>query len=49
VDLVVPFAVRIVFPHYLNDLSACGLFLDCLWTDAGSDFRSTFSPGCFPG
>src|SRR5215211_2891879 len=27
---VVPLAIGIVFPHYLNDVSAGGLFLDCL-------------------
>ena len=48
-DLVVPLTIGIVFPDYLYDLSAYRLSLIVLWTDAGSDFRSTFSPGCFPG
>src|SRR5262249_8238281 len=29
-DLVVPLTIGIVFPYYLNDLSACRLFFDCL-------------------
>jgi hypothetical protein len=46
---VVPLAIWIVFPHYLNDLSACRFSLIVFWTASGSDFRSTFSLGCFPG
>jgi hypothetical protein len=34
-DLIVPFAIRIVFPNYLNDISACRLLLDCLLNRCG--------------
>jgi len=44
-DLIVPFAIRVVFPFRLNDLSAGRLLVDCL-LDRGGDCSSIFSPGC---
>ena len=34
-DLIVPFAIRVVFPFRLNDLSAGRLLVDCLLDRGG--------------
>ena len=44
--LIVPLAIRVVFPFNQNDLSPVASLLIVCWTEAGSDFTSTISPGC---
>ena len=45
-DLVIPFAIRVVFPSDPNDLSPSRLLIDCLLDGAREPLSPTISPGC---
>ena len=48
-NLVIPLSIRVVFPHYPNDVSACRLLINCLLDWCGERFQVNLFSGVFSG
>jgi hypothetical protein len=46
-NLVIPLPIRVVFPDYPKDVSACCLLIDCLLDCCGQRFQVNFFSGMF--
>jgi len=48
-NLVIPLPIRVVFPDYPNDVSACCLLINCLLDRRGERFQVNLFSGMFSG
>ena len=48
-NLVIPLPIRVVFPDYPNDVSACCLLINCLLDRCGEGFQVNLFSGMFSG
>ena len=48
-NLVIPLPIRVVFPDYPNDVSACCLLINCLLNRCGERFQINLFSGMFSG
>ena len=48
-NLVIPLPIRVVFPDYPNDVSACCLLINCLLDCCGEGFQVNLFSGMFSG
>ena len=48
-NLVIPLPIRVVFPDYPNDVSACCLLINCLLDCCGERFQVNLFSGMFSG
>jgi hypothetical protein len=48
-NLVIPLPIRVVFPDYPNDVSACCLLINCLLDCRGERFQVNLFSGMFSG